>query len=157
MSALTLRGEIAHPFVVAAREVLEQELGASVQRGKLRIDTDGTVSDVTAVIGLTGALSGALLITMTVQTALALVGGIMGQQFDELDALARSGIGELGNVISGRASVLLERSGVQIDVAPPMLLLGAGGVLSSLEIPRLVVPILTGIGWIHLQLALKRR
>jgi chemotaxis protein CheX len=79
----------------------------------------------------------------------------MGQQFTELDALARSGVGELGNVITGRAGALLERGGIRADIAPPMLIVGRGGLLSSLEIPRLVVPLATPAGDIDLQIALR--
>ena len=89
-------------------------------------------------------------------TFLAIVGQMMGRRFDELDALARSGVGELGNVITGRAGVLLERAGISADIAPPMLIVGRGGVMSSLDIPRLVVPLDTGSGPIDLQIALKK-
>ena len=92
---------------------------------------------------------------MSEATALAIVGQMMGQSFSQLDALARSGVGELGNVITGRAGVLLERAGVRAEIAPPMLIVGRGGLMSSLDIPRLVVPLQTGAGPIDLQIALK--
>jgi chemotaxis protein CheX len=93
---------------------------------------------------------------MSEATALAIVGQMMGRKFDELDALARSGVGELGNVITGRAGVLLERAGVTADIAPPMLIVGRGNLMSSLDIPRLVVPLETHAGAIDLQIALKK-
>ena len=68
-------------------------------------------------MGVTGELSGAVMYRMSEATALAIVGRMMGQKFDELDALARSGVGELGNVITGRAGVLLERAGIRADIA----------------------------------------
>ena len=93
---------------------------------------------------------------MSEATALAIVGQMMTQEFRELDALARSGIGELGNVITGRAGVLLEKAGIVADIAPPMLIVGRGGVMSSLDIPRLLVPTETRVGGIELQIALKK-
>ncbi len=66
-------------------------------------------------------------------------------------------MGELGNVITGRAGVLLERGGITADIAPPMLIVGRGGVLSSLDIARIVVPLETPAGVIDLQIALKNR
>jgi len=142
---------------MAAQDVLEAELGGEVGRGAVRVEQgDFSVGEVTAVVGVTGALSGAIMFRMSEATALAIVGQMMGQKFDELDALARSGVGELGNVITGRAGVLLERAGIVADIAPPMLIVGRGGLMSSLDIPRLLVPLETRIGTIDLQIALKR-
>ncbi len=153
-----MRADIAQPFLLAARGVLEQELGGDVGRGPVRLEKgDFAAGEVTAVVGVTGVLSGAVMYRMSEATALAIVGKMMGQQFKELDALARSGVGELGNVITGRAGVLLERGGIAADIAPPMLIVGRGGVLSSLDIPRLVVPLETPAGGIDLQIALKSR
>jgi chemotaxis protein CheX len=153
-----MRADVAQPFLLAARGVLEQELGGEVSRGKVRVERgEFAVGEVTAVVGVTGALSGAVMYRMSEQTALAIVGRMMGQQFTELDALARSGVGELGNVITGRAGVLLEKGGISADIAPPMLIVGRGGQLSSLEIPRLVVPLDTSAGEIDLQIALRAK
>jgi chemotaxis protein CheX len=153
-----MRADVAQPFLLAARGVLEQELGGEVGRGQVRIERgEFAAGEVTAVVGVTGALSGAVMYRMSEQTALAIVGRMMGQQFNELDALARSGVGELGNVITGRAGVLLEKGGISADIAPPMLIVGRGGQLSSLEIPRLVVPLETSAGEIDLQIALRAK
>jgi len=51
--------------------------------------------------------------------------------------------------------VLLDRAGVRAEVAPPVLILGRGGLMSSLSIPRLLVPLETRAGTIDLQIALK--
>src|ERR687884_315862 len=151
-----MRADVAQPFLLAARGVLEQELGGDVGRGQVRVERgEFAAGEVTAVVGITGALSGAVMYRMSEQTALAIVGRVMGQKFAELDALARSGVGELGNVITGRAGVLLERSGISADIAPPMLIVGRGGLLSSLDIPRLVVGLDTRVGPIDLQIALR--
>lgn len=152
-----MRADLAQPFLLAAKGVLEQELGGDVDRGHVKIERgDFAAGEVTAVVGVTGALSGAVMYRMSEATALAIVGKMMGQQFTELDALARSGVGEMGNVISGRAGVLLEKAGIRTDIAPPMLIVGRGGLLSSLDIPRLLVPLQTSAGPIDLQIALKQ-
>ena len=151
-----MRADVAQPFLLAAKDVLEQELGGDIGRGPVRVERgDFETGEVTAVVGVTGALSGAIMYRMSEATALAIVGQMMGRKFDELDALARSGVGELGNVITGRAGVLLERAGVRADIAPPILIVGHGGIMSSLDIPRLLVPLETRTGDIDLQIALK--
>ena len=152
-----MRADVAQPFLMAAKGVLEQELGGEVGRGQVRMERgDFEAGEITAVVGVTGALSGAVMYRMSEATALAIVGQMMSQEFTELDALARSGIGELGNVITGRAGVLLEKAGISADIAPPMLIVGRGGSMSSLDIARLVVPLETRVGGIDLQIALKK-
>jgi chemotaxis protein CheX len=152
-----MRATVAQPFLLAAKGVLEQELGGDVGRGQIKMEKgDFSAGEVTAVIGVAGALSGAVMYRMSEATALAIVGHMMGRKFDELDALARSGVGELGNVITGRAGVLLERAGVRAAIAPPMLIVGRGSLMSSLDIPRLSVPLHTPEGQIDLQIALKK-
>src|SRR3954468_21369050 len=128
-----MRADVAQPFLLAAKGVLEQELGGEVGRGQVTVEKgDFEAGEITAVVGVTGALSGAVMYRMSEATALAIVGQMMSQEFKELDALARSGIGELGNVITGRAGVLLEKAGISADIAPPMLIVGRGGHQSSL-------------------------
>jgi chemotaxis protein CheX len=152
-----MRADVAQPFLLAAKGVLEQELGGEVGRGQITMERgDFEAGEITAVVGVTGALSGAVMYRMSEATALAIVGQMMSQEFKELDSLARSGIGELGNVITGRAGVLLEKAGISADIAPPMLIVGRGGLMSSLDIARLVVPLETRVGGIDLQIALKK-
>jgi chemotaxis protein CheX len=152
-----MRSEVAQPFLLATKGVLEQEVGGMVRRGRVRVESgDFAAGEVTAIVGVTGALLGAIVLRMSESTALAIVGQMMGQQFHELDALARSGVGELGNVITGRAGVLLERAGIRAAIAPPLLIVGRSGVMSSLDIPRLLVPLETRLGRIDLQIALRK-
>lgn len=98
------RADVLEPFVTAARDVLEQELGSDVTPGKLALEHGTcTTQEVTAIIGITGRLTGLALYGMSEHTALAIVSRLMGEPVEELDGLALSGIGELGNVITGRA------------------------------------------------------
>ena len=152
-----MKVEFVNPFLEAASEVLDAELGGEALRGTLRLHkTAVTTDEVTAVVGVTGTLQGLVLYSMSQATALRIVSRVMAQEFAEFDAIAQSGIGELGNVITGRAGVLLERAGIRADIAPPMLIVGRGGLMSSLDIPRLLVPLETRVGTIDLQIALRK-
>lgn len=152
------KAEHLEPFVAAARDVLEQELNSEVQSGKLAL-ANGTCTthEVTAIIGITGQLTGMAMFGMSEQTALAIVGQLMGAPVDELDELALSGIGELANVITGCATTLLTQMGLEVDIAPPVLLQGAGSRMSTAGIQRLVVPLVTSLGTVEAQLAIKEK
>jgi chemotaxis protein CheX len=155
-SRQTPRADYMEPFLQAARLVLEQELGSSVQRGPLSLAAGGhTTQDVTAIVGITGKLMGLAFYGMSEATALAIVGRMMGAPLAELDDLALSGIAELGNVITGRAATLLAENGLEADIAPPVLLVGAGSRISTAGIHRVVVPLVTELGALEAQLAVK--
>jgi chemotaxis protein CheX len=151
-----MRAEIINPFLQAATEVLESELGSPPQRGTIGLQRSGYTSDeVTAVVAVTGEVAGMVLFAMAESTARAMVSKMMGQDFPEFDALAQSGIAEVGNVITGRAAVLLSDAGFPSDLAPPMLLIGRGAMISTLDVQRLVIPMGTEFGMIEIQVALK--
>jgi chemotaxis protein CheX len=92
---------------------------------------------------------------MTEEVARAMVSKIMGQDFPTFDALAQSGIAEIGNVITGRAAVLLAEAGFPSELAPPMLIVGRDTMISTLDVQRLVIPMETELGNIEVQVALK--
>lgn len=152
------RVEYLEPFVAAARDVLEQELCSPVEAGQLAL-ADGvcTTYEVTAIIGVTGQLTGMALYGMSEATALGILSQLMGAPCTELDELALSGVGELANVITGCATTLLAQLGLTVDIAPPVLLVGAGSRLSTAGIQRLVVPLVTSFGTVGAQLAIKEK
>jgi chemotaxis protein CheX len=84
-----------------------------------------------------------------------MVSKIMGQDFPSFDALAQSGLAEIGNVITGRAAVLLAEAGFPSELAPPMLITGRDTMISTLDVQRLVIPMETDLGNIEVQVALK--
>ncbi len=151
-----MKVEIVGPFIDSAREVLESELSGRVERGKLSLcKSSSTTNDVTTLIGVTGKVQGMVLYGMSVETAKAIVGKMMSQPFAEFDDLAQSGIAELGNVITGRASMKLADSGYQCSIAPPVLITGCGTTISTLDLQRLVVEMDTECGAVEVQVALK--
>src|SRR6266852_1586858 len=152
----TMKVEFVNPFLEAASEVLEAELGGEALRGTLRLHkTAVTTDEVTAVVGVTGTLQGLVLYSMSQATALRIVSRVMGQEFEEFDAIAQSGIGELGNVITGRAGVLLSEAGYPSNITPPALVLGEGTMITTLDLVRLVMPLETDLGHLEIQVVLK--
>jgi chemotaxis protein CheX len=151
-----MRTEFINPFLQAATEVLEAELGSVPRRGIIGLEKSVyTSNDITAAVGVTGEVEGVVLYVMTEATGRGMVSKMMEQDFPEFDDLAQSGIAEIGNVITGRAAVLLAEAGFTSDLTPPMLLLGRGTVINTLGMQRLVIPLETEFGAIEVQVALK--
>jgi chemotaxis protein CheX len=151
-----MRVEFINPFLQAATEVLSTELGSPPQRGKVGMQRSAyTSGEITAVVAVTGDVSGMVMLAMSETTGRGVVSKMMGQEFDEFDMLAQSGIAEIANVITGRAAVLLSDAGYPSDLAPPMLLIGKNIMISTLDVQRLVIPMDTEFGPIEIQVALK--
>jgi chemotaxis protein CheX len=114
-----------------------------------------TADDITVLISLVGQVQGVVLYGLSVSTGLALVSRVMGQQFTQFDNLAQSGVAELGNVITGRASVKLAQAGYTVNISPPTLIQGKGATISTLDFARICVPLQTEAGEVVAHLALR--
>ena len=151
-----MKSEYLNPFIVAAAEVLRKEVGASVKRGQVGLKRGLYVSDdVTVLISLVGQIEGTVLFHMAYDTAKRLVSAILDQPFDRFDELAQSGISELANVITGLSSTKLAEAGLVSIISVPMLIIGKGSRISTLQVDRVVVPLETELGCISLDLALR--
>jgi chemotaxis protein CheX len=151
-----MRVQLVNCYVGAAADVLATETGGTVSRHGLQLQQDPyTSEDVTAMLGVSGSLAGSFYLSMSEATALAIVSKMLGQPQEAFDELAQSGIAELSNVIAGTAGVALSELGYTTNITPPLLLVGAGARLSSVEIQRLVVPLETTCGSIKVHVALR--
>jgi chemotaxis protein CheX len=145
-----------NPFIDAASDVLQVECQVTSTRGSLTLQKSSlTTDDVTVLISLIGQIQGVALYGLSTQTCLGLVSRMMGQEFTEFDSLAQSGIAELGNVITGRATVKLSQAGFSANISPPTLIQGKGLNISTLDFARIIVPITTEVGEIIVHLALR--
>ncbi len=149
--------EFMNPFVEAASEVLKAEVQTTARLGSLSLHKSTlTTDDVTIMISLVEQVQGVVLYGLSTPTALSLVSRVMGQTFLEFDNLAQSGVAELGNVITGRATVKLSEAGYESMISPPTLVIGKGVQISTLDFSRVVVPITTDLGEIVVHLALRK-
>jgi chemotaxis protein CheX len=133
-----------NPFIDAAVEVLFKETGYNFSRGDLGLEKTAYISDdATVIISLVGSVIGNVFYSMNLKSATRLASKMLGEPISEFNNLAQSGIAELGNVITGRASVKLSSAGFESTISPPTLLYGKGATISTLDYPRLVVPFFT--------------
>lgn len=153
---MSMNVKFLNPFIESAAEVLEAEVGATLKRGPIRLESSSyTTLDVTVVLSLVGQVEGVVLYGFPTETALSLVSQIIGEPMLEMDELAQSGIGELGNVITGRASIKLSQAGYESLISTPSLVLGSDARISTLDFQRLAVPLETQYGPLEIHLALR--
>src|SRR5512133_1529969 len=118
--------KLLNPFIQAAVEVLKAEVGTDVSRGDISLQKSSLTSDdITVLINLIGDVYGVVMYGMPMSTGLDIVSSIMGQRFEELNSLAQSGVAELGNVISGRATIRFSEAGYDSNISTPTMLIGS--------------------------------
>ena len=145
-----------NPFISAAHDILRVEMHESVQRGELRLENGPYLTDgATVIISLIGAVDGTVFYSMSQDSAIQFASVLMGEKFDALNELVQSGIAELGNVITGQASMRLAEAGYESNISTPSIIIGKGASFSTLEVPRLVVPLTTPIGVLTIHLSLR--
>ena len=145
-----------NPFLEAAAQVIKAELKLDIKRGAITVHNGShTTEDVTVLINIVGQIQGVVLLELSKVTGLAYVSRMMGQTFSEFNNLAQSGIAELGNVITGQATIKLSKEGYRVDISPPTLIQGRNIQISTLDFHRIVVPIKTDLGEIVVHLALR--
>lgn len=146
-----------NPFVEAAFEVLKIETGCTIKRGDLNLEKSLYITDdVTVIIALVGMVNGTVFYSMNKDTAKKLASKLMGEKFDAFNSLAQSGVAELGNVITGRASVKLAESGYESTISPPTMIQGKGASISTLDYPRIILPMASELGEILIHLSLRQ-
>ncbi len=151
-----MRVELLNPFIVAAGEVLNTELGVGATRGQLSLQRDTYISDdITVLISLVGDVWGVAIISLSFETAKSIVSHMLAEEITEFNELAQSGIGEMGNVITGQAATKLSAAGYKAEISVPTMIVGKGSRISTFDIDRLIVPLDTEFGVVSLTLALR--
>jgi chemotaxis protein CheX len=115
-----------NPFLEALIKVLEQFEIHGVEIGNMEKKERTQVTlDVTAIVGLVGDIKGNVAYSFSQETAKKLLSSMApGLGTDEFDIMALSAIGELSNMTTGKASILLSNIGVNIDISPPSIIVG---------------------------------
>lgn len=154
-----MKVEYINPFVESASQVLLEIAQLTTERGGLRLkNTDEPYRDVCAILGVVGDIQGQVIYGFNQPTAKAIVSKMMmGAEVTEFDEMARSALGELGNIITGKASIQLESEGFRIEISPPTLVMAENIRISSLKIPMIVVSLDSECGILDIYIGLEEK
>jgi len=152
-----MRVEFINPFMEAADEVLLQLVQLQTNRGRLALKMPNqSYPDLCIVLGVVGKVEGQVIYGMDNKTACQIASKMMmGLAVEQLDDMAKSAVAELGNMITGRATIGLEHAGYGCEISPPTLITGANISISSPSTQILVVPLNTEVGTIDLHVGLE--
>jgi len=127
MSDVTL----AKPFVQASIKVLSAMGGLNAVPGTPYVKkTNLAQGDVSAVVGVTGAKSGAIALSFSQACAIALVKAMLGDAIEDVLADTRDAVGEITNMISGQARANLGEMGISLQGSTPSVIFGTNHTLA---------------------------
>ncbi|MDI6799688.1 MAG: chemotaxis protein CheX [Actinomycetota bacterium] len=151
-----LKVEFINPFIEAAFEIFESEVGMAIEKGNLSVHTTSQTSqDINVMVGVTGSIRGQIIYGMEEKTAKKIAGEMIGQPVPLFDELAQSAIGELGNMITGLASTKLEATGYPSALTPPTIIQGKNVIISTLDAQRIYLVVKSHLGDIEISIALR--
>ncbi len=125
--ASPIKAEVVAPFVKAVKETFLTMMEMPVRRCGIHIKHDYLMfGEITGVIGLSGVVSGTCAISMPGALAIDAVGRMLGEdlggQFDQQEV--RDGVGEMINMVAGRAKGLLSTTPYKFDITLPTIISG---------------------------------
>jgi chemotaxis protein CheX len=152
-----MRIEYINPFVEASFDILNEVLQTTVKRGQLYLKKLGeSMKGVAVVIGVVGNIKGRIVFDMNEETALKIAGKLNGEEFKSFNDMARSTIGEIANMITGRSVTKLEKERLAFNFTPPTIITGENlNIYEYSDMEALIIPIDTGIGIVEINIAFK--
>lgn len=154
-----LKAEFINPFVGAAYDILKRVTQTEASKGELAVANSPVHGDeVNVVIGVTGDLTGQIILCLSEATALVFASKmLMNLTTDSFNELAKSAICEMGNMILGRAVTALGERGYFCTLTPPALFIGKNVVVSTQILKFLVIPLETEYGPLKINAALQEK
>lgn len=152
-----MKAEFLNPFVKSIVSIIESTVGESPEKGKvfLRDKYPYKTHDVAIIVGITGALTGQVVITMQEDTAKGIAAVmLMEEKVHELDEFAQSALAEMANMITANSTIGLADAGFSTDITPPSVVTGKKMEISCQEhIRTIVIPLKLSLGDVEANLA----
>jgi chemotaxis protein CheX len=128
-----------NPFLLATKEVFDTMVHLPITLGKpyLRGVADPKY-DVSAAIGISGAVTGSAIFSFPLDVAVAVASGLAGTPLKGLDQDAIDALGEIANMIAGSAKAKLPGGANKLSL--PNVVLGQHRVALPSGVPIIVIP-----------------
>ena len=143
------------PFVVAAKNVFETMIDVPFRLGKptLKKGSDVPPHEISSIIGVSGTVSGSVVISLTHEISFQLVSALLGEEVTELDEDCTDAIGEIANMIAGNAKTDFPSDNNSISV--PSVVVGKHKVSYPTGVPVITIPCILDQGEMFIEVALK--
>lgn len=134
-----------NPFIEASRSVMNNLAGLQLNLGKVFLRGNSFIGDnVIIIIGLTGVLTGNIIINFDTPTIDILFRTMYVGDPEILDnELKKSAMAELANMIVGNATSIFYKRGIKIFITPPSIITGKRVIISNRN-PVICIPLIIG-------------
>lgn len=123
-----MKAEHINPFLTSAVEVFSTMLNCDLKRGTPALNAAfQPAHDVSGVIGLSGKASGTVVVSVDCEVAMCVTEKMLGDRPDTLNADVMDAIGEITNMIAGRAKTGLAH--LEMSLALPTVITGKNHVI----------------------------
>jgi len=132
-----------NPFLTASKSVMKDLCQIDIELGApylTRTVFEG--SKFLIIVGITGQLTGQVILSMTTETACDIASHMMmGMPVPELNDMAASAISELSNMILGNVATLFSTMDIIIDITPPSICVGKDMSITVSDAKTICVPL----------------
>ncbi|BBO66547.1 chemotaxis protein CheX [Desulfosarcina alkanivorans] len=143
-----------NPFVNAVKKIFNTMIEVPFKLGKPSLKKDNVPQyEISGIIGLSGTVTGCVVINLSKDIALQLVSALIGDEVTELDDDCTDAIGEIANMIAGNAKTDFPSEGTSISV--PSVVIGKHKVSYPSGLPIISIPCITDKGELVIEVALK--
>ena len=123
-----MKAEHINPFLTSAVEVFSTMLNCDLKRGAPTLNAAfQPAHEVSGIIGLSGKASGVVVVSVEREVALGVTEKMLGERPDSLNADVMDAIGEITNMIAGRAKTGLAH--LEMNLALPTVITGKDHVI----------------------------
>ncbi len=121
-----MKAELVNPFIESVQDIFTTMFSTEARRGSVGItDAEKNPGDLVALIGISGRATGNVALSLPTSTALALIGTLMEETYEDLNDDVIDGIAELVNMIGGGAKAKMNVEGeVPMDLSLPTVVSG---------------------------------
>ncbi len=156
MGALKLDINFINPFIEGVLTTLDTQCSVKAKTGKLFLRGNGTeiTPAIAAMIGLTSPVfQGSIGLSFPESTFLKVMGGMLGEEYKEINKDLEDGAGELLNIIFGCAKRVLNDKNYNIDKAIPTIVRGSGLSVTYVgKTAAMILPFTSSVGDFQLEI-----
>jgi chemotaxis protein CheX len=142
------------PFYNAVKRVFETMISVPFSIGKPFLKNGNEVPhEISSIIGLSGDVSGCVVISLSHAVAFQLVSALIGEEVNEFNEVCTDAIGEIANMITGNAKSGFP--GRHNAISLPSVVVGKHKVSYPSGIPIVTIPCTTDQGEMIIEVVLK--
>lgn len=150
-----MQAKFINPFINASQKLFAEYMKLSMNPGKPFLLPDPqNLKGVSAIIGLAGDTTGAIVLTFSRDTAIAMVSRLEGKKYVALGSEILDGVGEMINIIAGNAKKdLLE---YKIVISLPGIITGSDYKINWPQgVPVISIPYESELGPFAINVSIK--